>query len=93
MRAAAASLLLTAIASRFRGIPFRELSISVWSATTAGSRPPSLTWPTPTTLRARWPSPSAFSQTPYHRAALTLDERIPAQMGLSRASASCSTPA
>ena len=80
-----ASLLLTAIASRFRGIPFRELSISVLVSNDGGVTPAGayLAYAYNSSRSLAF-AERVFFQTPYHRAALTLDERIPAQMGLSR---------
>lgn len=68
-----AALLLTAIESRFRGIPFRELSISVVLDSGA------LLLHAFNSSRLLAFAERAFFQTPYHRAELALDERVPAR--------------
>ena len=80
-----AALTLTAIEAGFRGIPFRELSISVLVSDDGGATPAGA-------YLARAYNSSrllAFAervlfQTPYHLAQLTMDERLPARMSVSR---------
>ena len=77
-----ASLLLTAIDSKFRGIPFRELSISVVvsddGGATAGGAYLAHAFNSSRLLAF---AERAFFRTPYHLAELIVDERIPARMG------------
>jgi hypothetical protein len=80
-----ASLLLTAIESKFRGIAFRELSISVLvsddgGATAAGA----FLAHAYNSSRLLALAERAFFQTPYHLARLTVDERLPARIGVAR---------
>lgn len=75
-----ASLLLTAIESKFRGIPFRELSISVLLADGGAFLAHAFNSSRLLALAER-----AFFQTPYHLAELTIDEQYPARMGAAQA--------
>lgn len=73
-----ASLLLTAIESRFRGIPFRELSIAV----RVGDGGDAYLAHAFNSSRLLAFAERAFFRTPYHLAELTVDEQIPAQLGV-----------
>ena len=80
-----ASLLLTAIAAKFRGIPFRELSISVLVSDDGGATPAGAYLAHAyNSSRLLAFAERVFFQTPYHLAQLTMDERIPARMSVSR---------
>ena len=80
-----ASLLLTAIESKFRGIPFRELSISVLVSNDGGATPAGAYLAHAyNSSRLLAFAEQIFFQTPYHLAQLTMDERIPARIGMSR---------
>lgn len=74
-----ASLLLTAIGSKFRGIPFRELSISVL----VGDGSAAFLAYAFNSSRLLAFAERTFFQTPYEPAGLTVDERVPAQMSVS----------
>lgn len=79
-----ASLLLTAIAAKFRGIPFRELSISVLVSDDGGATPAGAYLAHAyNSSRLLAFAERVFFQTPYHLAQLTMDERIPARIDLS----------
>lgn len=71
-----ASLLLTAIASKFRGIPFRELSISV----RVGDGGEAFLVQAFNSSRLLAYAEQALFQTPYRLAQLTVDETIPARV-------------
>ncbi len=75
-----ASLLLTAIEAKFRGIPFRELSISVLLADGGAFLAHAFN-----SSRLLAFAERAFFQTPYHLADLTLNEQYPARMAASKA--------
>ncbi len=80
-----ASLLLTAIESKFRGIPFRELSISVLVSDDGGATPAGAYLAHAyNSSRLLAFAERIFFQTPYHLTRLTMDERVPARMGVSR---------
>lgn len=78
-----AAVLITAIDSKFRGIPFRELSISVVvsddGGATAGGAYLAHAFNSSRLLAF---AERAFFRTPYHLAELTVDEQIPAQLGV-----------
>lgn len=74
-----ASLLLTALESKFRGIPFRELSISV----RVGDGDEAYLAHAFNSSRLLAYAERVFFQTPYRLAGLAVDERIPAHMTLS----------
>jgi hypothetical protein len=74
-----ASLLLTAIESKFRGIPFRELSISVLLPGGGAFLAHAFN-----SSRLLAFAERAFFQTPYHLAQLTVDERHPVSIGVAR---------
>lgn len=74
-----ASLLLTAIESKFRGIPFRELSISVLLQSGGAFLARAYN-----SSRLLAFAERVFFQTPYHLAGLRVDERPPARMGVMR---------
>lgn len=79
-----ASLLLTAIDSRFRGIPFREMSISVVLSDDVGATAVGAYLVHAfNSSRLLAFAERAFFRTPYHLAALDVDERLPARMGVS----------
>ena len=75
-----ASLLMTAIESKFRGLPFRELSISVLLDNGGAFLAQAYNSSRLLALAER-----AFFQTPYDLADLTINERLPARMGASKA--------
>ena len=80
-----ASLLLTAIAAKFRGIPFRELSISVLVSDDGGATPAGAYLAHAyNSSRLLAFAERVLFQTPYHLAQLTMDERLPARMSVSR---------
>jgi hypothetical protein len=79
-----AALLLTAIESKFRGIPFRELSVSIRVSDEDGAASGGAF------LAYAFNSSRLLSlaerilfQTPYHLADLTVDENMPASMAVS----------
>ena len=74
-----ASLLLTAIESKFGGIPFRELSISVLLPGGGAFLAHAFN-----SSRLLAFAERAFFQTPYHLAQLTVDERHPVSIGVGR---------
>ena len=74
-----ASLLLTAIEAKFRGIPFRELSISVLLEDGGVFLAHAFN-----SSRLLAFAERAFFQTPYHLARLDVDEQLPARMGVAR---------
>ncbi len=75
-----ASLLLTAIEAKFRGLPFRELSISVLLEDGGAFLAHAFNSSRLLALAER-----VFFQTPYHLAELALNEQFPARMGVARA--------
>lgn len=80
-----AALQLAAIDSKFRGIPFRELSISVLvsedGGATAGGAYLIHAYNSSRLLAL---AERVFFQTPYHLAHLTVEERIPARIEVAR---------
>lgn len=74
-----ASLMLTAIESKFRGIPFRELSISV----RVGGGDEAFLAHAFNSSRLLAFAERVFFQTPYQLAGLTVSERVPAHMAVS----------
>ena len=74
-----AAILLTAIASKFRGITFRELSISVLLADGGAFLAHAFNSSRPLAFAER-----VLFQTPYQLAALTVDEGLPARMEVSK---------
>lgn len=72
-----AALLVTAIESRFRGIPFREMSISVLLDNGGAFLAHAFN-----SSRLLAFAERAFFQTPYHLARLDVDEHIPAWMAV-----------
>lgn len=74
-----ASLLLTAIEAKFRGITFRELSISVLLEDGGAFLAHAFN-----SSRLLAFAERAFFQTPYHLARLDVDEQLPARMGVAQ---------
>ncbi len=72
-----AALLVTAIESKFRGIPFREMSISVVLQNGGAFLAHAFN-----SSRLLAFAERAFFQTPYHLARLDMDERLPAWMAV-----------
>jgi hypothetical protein len=77
-----ASLLLTGIAAKFRGIPFRELSISLQVSDDGATPSGAYLAYAFNSSRLLALAERVFFQTPYHRARLTVDEKAPAQLGI-----------
>lgn len=79
-----ASLLLTAIEARFRGIPFREMSISVVVSDDGGANVGGAYLAHAfNSSRLLAFAERAFFRTPYHLAVLTATEQLPARIGVS----------
>ncbi|RIK14702.1 MAG: hypothetical protein DCC51_15530, partial [Anaerolineae bacterium] len=76
-----ASLLLTAIEARFRGIPFREMSISVVVSDDGGANVGGAYLAHAfNSSRLLAFAERAFFRTPYHLAVLTATEQLPARI-------------
>ncbi len=73
-----ASLLLTAIEARFRGLPFRELSVSVLVSDGGAFLAHAFN-----SSRLLAFAERTLFKTPYQLARLTVDERVPVQMAVS----------
>lgn len=79
-----ASLLLTAIEARFRGIPFREMSVSVVVSDDGGANVGGAYLAHAfNSSRLLAFAERAFFRTPYHLAVLTATEQLPARIGVS----------
>lgn len=78
-----ASLLLTAIESKFRGIPFRELSISVLVSDDGLTASGAYLAHAFNSSRLLAFAERVFFRTPYHLAGLALEVRVPARMAVS----------
>ncbi|MBP6015233.1 MAG: hypothetical protein KA586_00790 [Candidatus Promineofilum sp.] len=79
-----ASLLLTAIESTFRGIPFREMSISVLVSDDGATPAGAYLAHAYNSSRLLTFAERVLLHTPYHLADLIVDERVPARLGVSR---------
>jgi hypothetical protein len=77
-----ASLLLTGIEAKFRGIPFRELSISLQVSEDGATPSGAFLAYAFNSSRLLALAERVFFQTPYHRARLTVDEKTPARLGI-----------
>jgi hypothetical protein len=77
-----ASLLVTGIEAKFRGIPFRELSISLQVSEDSATPSRAYLAYAFNSSRLLALAERVFFQTPYHWARLTVDESAPAQLGI-----------